>query len=165
MRNCRAIMSMLFLPSLPTIKSKELLSSCRRRASDFFQQDAAGESLSVEPKERFLQLRWFLGGCPSGTALPQVSLPGLFQCVIRLLGLTRVRGGLAKNRGSFYSRDDRQDHICAVIVRWHSLPASILLTFKFFFSLTVRAIQKSSRAATRRYMAEAFFGLRPSSSK
>src|SRR5947209_19094856 len=40
--NCRAIVSMLFLPSLPTIKSEELLCSCRGCASNFFHRNSAG---------------------------------------------------------------------------------------------------------------------------
>src|SRR5260221_6306495 len=42
MRKCRATMSILQFPVLPTVKSEEFLCSCCRRASDFFQRNSAG---------------------------------------------------------------------------------------------------------------------------
>src|SRR6267378_7532589 len=41
MRKCRATMSILQFPMLPTVKSEEFLCSCGRRASDFFQRNSA----------------------------------------------------------------------------------------------------------------------------
>src|SRR5260221_12443881 len=41
MRKCRATMSILQFPVLPTVKSEEFLCSCCRRASDFFQRNSA----------------------------------------------------------------------------------------------------------------------------
>src|SRR5690242_21007317 len=45
------MISMLFIPSLPTIKSEEVLCSCRRRASNFFQRNPAssGDLFRNEP--------------------------------------------------------------------------------------------------------------------
>src|SRR5206468_7263682 len=40
-RTFRAALSILQFPMLPTIKSEELLCSCCRRASDFFQRNSA----------------------------------------------------------------------------------------------------------------------------
>src|SRR5438552_16075000 len=44
MKKCRATMSILQFPMLPTIKSEEFLCSCGRRASDFFQRNSARAS-------------------------------------------------------------------------------------------------------------------------
>src|ERR1700730_3030312 len=53
------MMSILFFPGLPTIKSEEFLCSCGRRASDFFQRNSASTGDLFRDKSRVCRLTSF----------------------------------------------------------------------------------------------------------